>query len=78
MIERPPPLAEDAVLVALIRESLLAETGERQAAAKLMLLELRHHESIDLSEWGMQVIRADEGAKVAAEVQALAAKLGLG
>ena len=71
-------MAEDAVLVALIRESLLAETSERQAAARLILLELRHHDSIDLSEWAMQVLRADEGAKIAVEVQALATQLGLG
>lgn len=56
----------------------MAAAADRQAAARLMLMAIRNQGSIDLSDTAMEVLRADEGAGVATEVQALATRLGIG
>ncbi len=68
----------DAVMVALLRESILSNSPIRQVAARIMLDLSRRDSELPITPERLEVIQADEGPEVAAEVRLLVQDLGLG
>ena len=71
-------MVSDAVLIALIRETVQPASVARQAAARWLLQAYRQNDCIDTSEAGLEVLRAEEGRDVASEVIYLLERLGEG
>ena len=67
----------DNIMVALIRESVTAESRPRRAAARLILDDIRSNPQFTLTRAKAEVVRADAGADVAAEMYALVTRFGL-
>ena len=65
-------------MVALIRESIASASGPRRTAARIILDKLRCDPDFVLTPAKTEVVRADQGADVAAEMEALVERLGLG
>jgi hypothetical protein len=70
-------VADDAVLVALIKESVVSESRPRRIAARLLLDDLRTDPTFRLTSARAETVRADAGPEVATEMYDLARRLGL-
>ena len=67
----------DAVIVALIQESIMSNSPVRQMAARMMLDMTRSHQHFAISSAEMDTVRAEAGEEIADEMMALADDLGL-
>ena len=67
----------DAVMVGLLRESVIARSPVRQTAARLMLALARRDGGLPVSPERLETIRADSGSEVAHEVAWLSDHLGI-
>ena len=70
-------MISDAVMVGLLRESVMAGSPLRQIAARMMLQLARTVEGLPVSPEHMETIRADAGADVAREIISLTDHLGI-
>lgn len=69
-------MISDAVMVELLKESVLSASSVHQVAARI-LLDLARRGDLEISPKRIEVVRADAGRDVADAVEALADKLGL-
>ena len=67
----------DAVMVALLRESILSNSPIRQVAARIVLDLTRRDSELPITPERLEVIKADEGPEVVTEIKALVQDLGL-
>ena len=74
-LETGADVVSDAMMVALLTETILPSSPARKAAAQILLAQLRQDSRIDVSNRTLEMVRADDGAEVAREVQTLAADL---
>ena len=70
-------LISDAIMVALLRETIIPRSPARTTAAQILLEQIRRHHQIDISERTIEVVRADAGVadagvEVAQEMETLA------
>ena len=70
-------MVTDEVMVALIRESVVASSDARRTAARLLLDALRSGSASGLDAERAEVVRAERGAEVAREWRELASRFGL-
>ena len=68
-------MADDSMLVALIKESMEAPQPARRAAAALLLAVLRNREGLDRAK--LDTLEADATVPVREEIRALAKQLGI-
>ena len=71
-------MPSDSVMVALLKDSVVAHASSRRAAARLVLDLLRTTRGFDDLDKQLEVIRAEEGPAVAAEAHHLIEEYGLG
>ena len=64
-------MPSDAVMVALLRESVMSSSPTRQMAARIMLDFARSHDDLAMSPQDIEILRAEAGPVVAGEVDAL-------
>jgi hypothetical protein len=69
-------MTSDAVMVTLLRESVMSRYPVRQLAARVML-DLARSGDIEISSERMEAVRADAGPEVAEAVSSLADHLGI-
>jgi hypothetical protein len=70
-------MPSDAVMVALLKESVMSNSPVRQMAARIMLDFARSHDDLTIPPDEMEVLRAEAGPVVAGEVDALMRDLAI-
>jgi hypothetical protein len=68
----------DAVMVGLLRESIMAASPRRQIAARIMLELARKDDGLPVSPERLETIRADAGTEISEEITLLSDHLGIG
>ena len=67
-------MISDAVIVALLRETIMPRSPATKTAAEILLEQIRRDHQIDVSQRTIEVVRADAGVEVAQEMETLAGR----